>query len=140
MNAYEKNAIEVAEKHGLTREILSCYSGKHFDDDAQKRDIYTIRLTRKDKEYIFQYGDSIINSKIDKWDKKNPSMYDVLSCLQKYDVGSFEDFCSEFGYNSETISEYKRIKKLYDRVCEEYEEFSGLFDNGEIPEDILEIN
>ena len=137
MDGYEKNAIEVAEKHGLTREILSRYSGKHFEDDVIKRDIYLIRLARKDKEYIFKFGDSIINSK--KANKKNPSMYDALSCLQKCDVGSFEDFCSAFGYNSKTISEYKRIKKLYDAVCDEYEGFSGLFDNGEIPEDILEI-
>src|SRR5690606_35215363 len=25
-----------------------------------------------------------------------PTAYDVLACLQKYDVGSFEDFCSGF--------------------------------------------
>jgi hypothetical protein len=67
-------------------------------------------------------------------------MYDVLSCLQKYDVGSLEDFCSEFGYNFETISEHKRIRSIYDAVCEEYEGFSNLFDDGEIPEDVLEIN
>jgi hypothetical protein len=137
MDGYEKNAIEAAEKHGLTMEILSLFSGKHFEDDVEKRDIYLIRLAMKDKEYIFEYGDSIINSK--KANKKNPSMYDALSCLQKCDVGNFEDFCSDFGFNSEPISQYNRIKKLYNDLRKEYEGFSELFDNGEIPEDILEI-
>ena len=28
-----------------------------------------------------------------------PDEYDVLACLVKYDVGTFEDFCLEFGYD-----------------------------------------
>jgi hypothetical protein len=132
---YEKNANEVAEKHGLKLEILKTNWDYHFHSDKennQKRNIYTCKLSKGDTSYTFKFGASLANPQA-------PSMYDVLSCLQKYDVGSLEDFCSEFGYNFETISEYKRIRKLYDGVCEEYKEFAGLFD-GEIPEDVLEIN
>jgi len=133
---YEKRTNRVAKKHGLKLEIIDKHYGCHFFDDEknkQTRRIYTCKLSKGKVAYTFEFGASLANPKA-------PSMYDVLSCLQKYDVGSFEDFCSEFGYNSETISEYKRINKLYDSVCEEYEWFSSLFDDGEIPKDVLEIN
>lgn len=49
-----------------------------------------------------------------------PTAYDVLTCLQKYDVGSFEDFCSEFGYDTDSRSAkktYKAVVKEFDNVC-----------------------
>lgn len=49
-----------------------------------------------------------------------PAAYDVLACLQKYDVGSFEDFCSEFGYDTDSrksLKTYKAVVKEYDNVC-----------------------
>ena len=48
--------------------------------------------------------------------------YDVLSCLQKCDVGTFEDFCSEFGYDDSitthnmyiaVIKEYKQLERIF---------------------------
>lgn len=49
-----------------------------------------------------------------------PTLYDVLSCLQKYEVGTFEDFCSDFGYDEDSRNAYKTYKavvKEYDKVC-----------------------
>ena len=49
-----------------------------------------------------------------------PTAYDVLSRLQKYDVGSFEDFCSEFGYDTDIRTGkkiYKDAVKEYNNVC-----------------------
>lgn len=49
-----------------------------------------------------------------------PTAYDVLACLQKYDVGTFDDFCSEFGYDEDSRSAkktYKAVVKEYDNVC-----------------------
>lgn len=57
-----------------------------------------------------------------------PTLYDVLSCLQKYEVGTFEDFCSEFGYDEDSRAAYKTYKavvKEYDKVC-------SLFSNDEL--------
>jgi hypothetical protein len=31
-----------------------------------------------------------------------PSLYDVLTCVTKSDPGTFEDFCSEYGYDTDS--------------------------------------
>lgn len=49
-----------------------------------------------------------------------PNMYDVMTCLQKYDVGSFDDFCDEFGYDNDSIGAlkiYKSVKEEYTNMC-----------------------
>lgn len=51
---------------------------------------------------------------------KPPTEYSVLACLTKYDVGSFEDFCSEFGYDSDSKTAdrvYKAVKEEWLNVC-----------------------
>lgn len=48
-----------------------------------------------------------------KGDKQTPpSAYDVLSCLQKYEVGTFDNFCSEFGYDTDSRTAYKTYKAV----------------------------
>jgi len=67
----------------------------------------------------------------DIWKNKNfskPRMYDILACLQKYDVGTFEDFCGEFGYNTDS----RKAEKIYNAVCEEYKQIAMLFNDEEI--------
>ncbi len=31
----------------------------------------------------------------------HPTAYDILACLTKYEVGTFDDFCSNFGYDTD---------------------------------------
>jgi len=57
-----------------------------------------------------------------------PTLYDVLACLQKYEVGTFEDFCSDFGYDLDSIS----AKKTYKAVSKEYDKMCSLFNNDEL--------
>lgn len=59
-----------------------------------------------------------------------PTAYDVLTCLQKYDVGSFADFCGEFGYDEDSRS----AKKTYKAVRKEFSKVSELFSDEEIEE------
>ena len=33
-----------------------------------------------------------------------PTEYDILACVEKYGYDSFSDFCSEFGYSTDSIS------------------------------------
>lgn len=33
-----------------------------------------------------------------------PTEYDILACVEKYRYDSFSDFCSEFGYSTDSIS------------------------------------
>ena len=64
-----------------------------------------------------------------------PTAYDVLACLTKYDCGSFDNFCLEYGYNNDSI----RALKTYLACSKEYEELHRIF-NAEQMEELREIN
>lgn len=64
-----------------------------------------------------------------------PTLYDVLACLQKYDVGTFEDFCGEFGYDTDS----RKAFKTYKAVIREYKNLERLYSEAEL-EQLREIN
>lgn len=110
---------------GLTMKVDFLENKKHFVDDKDTRDIYTITLIRGSRKYTFEFGQSVGNSG---FYAKRPTLYDVLACLQKYDVGSFEDFCSDFGYDIDS----RKSKKTYKAVVKEYESMCTLFSDEEL--------
>lgn len=124
---HEQNAIEFAKKHN----IKLCQIGepkykKHFADDTHFRYVFKMRLSRNGKSYTFNFGQSLAEG------AKTPTMYEVLACLQKYDVGAYEDFIREFGY------EYNKTSlKIYKAVVREYEAVERLF--GDIIDELREI-
>ena len=63
-----------------------------------------------------------------------PNEYDVLTCLQKYDVGTFENFCNDFGYDTDS----RTAEKTYKAVCDEYKQLCAIFTDDEI-EQLQEI-
>lgn len=129
MSKYEKQANDFAKKYGVTLNVVGePQYKKHFDSDTHYRWVFRMRLSRNKKSYTFNFGQSVNDG------AKVPTMYDVLSCLQKSDVGSFEDFCSEFGYNTDS----KKDEHTYKTVCKEYEAVERLF--GDVIEELQEIN
>lgn len=104
-------------------------------NDWNFRNIYKVVIRRRGKQYTYKFYDSVSHT------NKNikPSEYDVLSCLTKYDVGSFEEFCSEYGY--EIYNDYGRTnltsKKVYNAVVKEYENVERIF--GDVLEEFAEI-
>lgn len=92
-------------------------------------------LSAKDKSKLtFHIKMSINNSYMPNRDILHypvaPTNYSILSCLQKYDVGTFENFCSEFGYDTDS----RKAEKTYKAVCEEYKNLCTLFTDAEIEE------
>lgn len=63
-----------------------------------------------------------------------PDVYDVLACLQKYDIGTFEDFCSEFGYDEDS----RTAERIYIAVVKEYKELARIFTDEQM-EELCEI-
>lgn len=116
----------VAEKFGITFKVEFLKNDFHFDDDKYTRDIYEVTLQRGNRKYTFNFGQSIVKSGYE--NREEPTLYDVLACLQKYDVGTFEDFCSEFGYDTYL----KQSKITYNAVVTEYEEMCSLFNDSEL--------
>ena len=64
-----------------------------------------------------------------------PTNYSILSCLQKNEVGTFEDFCGEFGYSEDS----RTAEKIYKTVCKEYNNVCKIWNDEEI-EELQEIN
>ena len=59
-----------------------------------------------------------------------PTNYDILACLTKYEVGTFEDFCYNFGYSEDS----RTAEKIYKKVCEEYDNVCKIWSDEEIEE------
>ncbi|MDE2020999.1 MAG: hypothetical protein KGJ13_11735 [Patescibacteria group bacterium] len=64
-----------------------------------------------------------------------PTAYDVLACVQKSDPGMFEDFCADFGYDTDS----RRAFEVYTAVQEEAAKVRRFFTAEEL-EELQEIN
>jgi hypothetical protein len=126
---YNEAATKFLEATNTKLKIEFLKHGKHFADDKQTRDIYKCKLQRGKNSYSFNFGQSIVGA------GTKPTNYDILACLQKYDVGSFEDFCNMFGYDNDS----RAAEKTYKAVCKEFEGMERLFSSEEL-EILSEIN
>jgi len=145
---YEAAARKFLESTKTELKATFLFHGRHFDDDKDTRDVYQITLTRGDRVYRFNFGQSIKNSGTAKESfindcprscphymtgtfacraharrRRAPTAYDVLACLTKYDPGTFKDFCAEYGYSDDSI----KAQKVYFAVQEEFDGVRRLF-------------
>lgn len=129
LSSYELAANEFALKHGIKLTFGSPSYGSHFDDDKQSRYIFPCKLSCNGKSYSFKFGQSIAAG------DERPSMYDVLACMTKYDPGTFENFCSEYGYDTDS----RKAEKTYKAVCKEFAAMERLF-SPEVLNEMQDIN
>lgn len=128
---YEINALRFCGKYNVKLNVIDYQYKPYFDDDKECRYVFRCRLSRNRKSYTFTFGQSIYNG------SKEPTEYEVLSCLQKYDCGTFENFCDEFGYDTDS----RKAERTYKAVCKEYKAVVRLFgDSGECYDELCEIN
>ena len=128
MTNYQESANKFAQNHNVKMTVLDSTYGKHFSGDTESRCIFKIKLQRGRNSYTFDFGQSIAAG------SQEPTLYDILTCLQKSDVGSFQDFCDEFGYDEDS----RTAEKTYKAVCKEYAAMSRLFTEEEL-EKIYEV-
>lgn len=64
-----------------------------------------------------------------------PTAYSMLTAITKNNPGSFDDFCSEYGYSNDSIS----AKETWQAVREEWQDVRGFFSKDEL-EELQEIN
>ncbi len=57
-----------------------------------------------------------------------PTAYDVLACLTKYEPGTFDDFCGEYGYSSDSM----KAHGIFVAVRAEWRKVQGFFFPDEI--------
>lgn len=119
---YNKGAYVIANEIGLKMQILSSEYKLHFDGDKQKRYVFKIKLIKGGKQYTFEFGQSISEG------SNEPTLYDVLTCLTKYDPETFEDFCENYGYDTDS----RKAEKVYKEVVKEFNNMQRLFTNEEL--------
>ena len=165
---YSEAAELVAKEFGIKMTAEFVANKKHFDDDEEDRDVYSIKLCVGSRVYKFEFGQSLNNSGfyvlrgkrktyLDRTKIKTrqdairhinifgggvmfdanvdkihfptvPTMYDILVCLTKYDPDSFENFCSEYGYDTDS----RKAEKTYNAVCDEWLNVSRLFSDEQL--------
>lgn len=136
MSEYEKQAIDFLKKCCAVMTIKREKIVDRFPGDEKAtgyRWKYCVTIMRDGKSWSFPFYDSVMNYRKDEL----PNEYDVLACLQKYPVGTFEDFLWDFGYEITSNKEYKRIFKTYTAVKNEYKNVENMF--GDVLEELAEI-
>ena len=128
MNTYTISANQFAQKHGVKLHILNYEYRKYFPEDKESRYVFTCRLTRGRKQYTFTFGQSIAAG------GEEPDMYSILSCLTKHDPETFENFCSDYGYDTDS----RTAERTYKAVCREWAAVERLF--ADCIEELSEIN
>lgn len=126
MEDYQKQGRDFLEETGTKFKAEYIDTKKYFPDDKDFRDVYKITLKRKGKSYSFTFGQSIANS------GEEPTPYDILTCLTKYDPGDFQNFCGDFGYSDDSIKangihksvvkEWAGVQRLFSDVIEKLQE------------------
>lgn len=66
--------------------------------------------------------------------RKTPTPYDVLTCVEKNEPATFEEWCSELGYDSDS----RKAEKVYQAVQVEWRKVQQFFSAAEI-EQLQEI-
>lgn len=117
---YQQQAINFLNATKTEMEFKKIGHDFYFPDDKEERDIWRITLLQRTypiKKYSFRFGQSIANK------GKKPTEYDVLACLTKYDPETFENFCSNYGYDMDS----RKAEKTYMAVQEEWTNLCRLF-------------
>ena len=122
MNEYVKQAKDFLESCNATMEIE--YAGMAIPNwDTKKHAMYHFLIETPKGEM----GGYFYASLVDTQSCQAPTEYDILACLQTYEVGDIEDFIFEFGYEIKQRGDLKRIKDTYNAVVREYQDVCRCF-------------
>lgn len=124
MTEYQKQAKDFLESCNANMEIT--FVGTEINpnwDDARKRNKYIFAIKTPLGSMTDYFWDSEYNTNRD----IKPTEYDILACLEKYDVGTIDDFVSEFGYEVHEWADVKRIENTYNAVIKEYQDLCRIF-------------
>lgn len=128
---YEKKMNEILKRNGIDVNIVYIGKSNCNWDEENLHDYYKVTLKRNNKNMSYDYYASIIDTK-----KHNkPSNYDVVACLEWYEIYDFEDFCLSFGYDTDSI----KALKTYLDCQKQQKELFNIVTEKEIREEIREI-
>ncbi len=117
MEKYTQQAEKFAKTYGVRLKIAEPEYRPYFPDDKESRFVFPCVLSRGGKSYRFKFGQSIMEN------DNPPTLYDILSCLTKYNPETFEIFCGDYGYNEDS----RKAEKRYKAVVREWKRVEALF-------------
>lgn len=120
LNEYEKMAEDFCAKNHV-KIWISFIGWKPWKEIGAAVNTYRVSIMTPIKSFTVTFHDSINNTVTG----VRPTKYDVLACLTKYDPGSFEDFCNEFGYdeyNRNSMSTYRAVLREWEKMEEAFTE------------------
>lgn len=151
MSMFEYAANQFAAKFNLTMSAHFMGHDHHWHGDDNTRDRWKIRLIREGRVMEIEFGNSVAESCFCPasegmyWVKnrsnngisrpKPPSMYSVIACITKHEVGTFRSWCNEMGENEDS----RNALDTYLRVQNEYEDWCRLCNGNVMLEESREI-
>jgi hypothetical protein len=78
------------------------------------------------RQHGFKEGSVTFFAKNNK--RRTPTAYDLLTCIQKSDPGTFDEFCSEFGYDTDS----RKAEQIHAAVVLEWHKVRDFFTPEEI--------
>ena len=121
------NAKTWLEQTGSKLRITFDRTGPYFDGEEQDRDVYSVELCRGGRVYQFQFGQSIVCSKPN-IDRRQPSAASILLCLETHSPSTFEDFCAEYGYDTDS----RNAEKIWRACADQYLALSAMYSPDEL--------
>ena len=89
-------------------ELIICFSKyDFFKNDHHRSDIF--RVTLRNKRHSFRFSFPVLNEATGTGENI-PSPYEILSSLRNWEVGTFEHFCKQNGYDIDSRTAYKEYK------------------------------
>lgn len=76
----------------------------------------------------FKYGRLVRDGRQVNKKGLQPTPYDILACIQKGDVGTFGDFCSDLGYDEDS----RKAEGVYRAIVDEWKRVKAFFTEAEI--------
>lgn len=90
-------------------------------------DKFLEKLQRKSRNAIIPMGTPSYTKFRNMKLEAKPSAYDILACLEKYDVGSIDDFMHDFGYEIRSTRDFTNLLNAYNAVIQEYNDLCRIF-------------
>lgn len=126
MNEYDKQAKKFLVDSKTKCTIKEIEGGYPDWDVSHFRRQYNCTFTRNGKRRSFKFWASLAEGTCRE--------YDILSCITKYDPEHYENFCANFGYDTDS----RRGYKIYKGVVKEWQKVQLLW--SDCLEQLAEIN
>ena len=124
MDEYVKQAKDFLESCNATMKItkIGYEANKNWDENIYHNTYRATIKTPMGSMWV-KFWDSVYNTERG----IEPNEYDILTCLEKYDVGTIDDFVQEFGYEVNEWADVKRIQNIYNAVKRQYKSLCRCF-------------